>query len=240
VAVVDDHLLVGRLVVGLVERAGYTAELAYRETEAETWKAVEGIAPDLILLDFDLGPHQSAVRILEQAHQAEMLVAGFTGSDDRLEHAAFLEAGAAAIVMKEDGPSELVAMVELALAGHDLMSAAERHTALARLRRHRDGLRRALAPFEMLTERESETLAMVAAGHGAAEIAATWDVALATVRSHIRAVLTKLGVSSQLQAVAVARDSGWYERMCGKTSSILTMPSGMETGTIARRSGSKG
>ena len=241
VAVVDDHVLVGRLVVGLLERAGYSAAHVYADTVGETWDAIAHLSPQVIMLDFDLGPLHSSQDILQRATGAGMVVAGFTASDDRLEHAAFLEMGAAVVVGKGCGPADLVAVVELALAGEELMSADDRHLALHRLRQHRAGQRRTMALFDSLTGREEETLRLIAGGYGAAEIADIWKVALPTVRSHIRSVLAKLGVSSQLQASAMARDSGWYENMSWKSaSSILTMPNLEETGTIARRSGSQG
>lgn len=240
VVVVDDHLLIGRLVVGLLERAGYSAAHAYAETSEETWEAVVRHRPEVILLDFDLGPFHSSQSILQRATEAGIVVAGFTASDDRLEHAAFLELGAAVVVGKGCGPADLVAVVELATAGEELMSPDERHTALARLRKHRATRRQKVALFETLTGREEETLRLIAEGYGAAEIAGIWDVTVPTVRSHIRAVLAKLGVSSQLQAAAAARESGWYDEIVGgSTSSILTMPNVVEAGTMARRSRSR-
>jgi DNA-binding NarL/FixJ family response regulator len=239
--VVDDQVLIGRLVVGLLERAGYSAAHAYAETVEETWGLIAGLAPEVLLLDFDLGPRHDARAILDRAVAADIVVAGFTGSDDRLERAAFLEIGASVVVGKECGPADLVAVVELALAGEELMSADERHSALSRLRKHRAQRRQTTALFESLTRREQEALCLIAEGHGAAEIAGLWEVALPTVRSHIRAVLAKLGVTSQLRAAAMARDSGWYENVLRDSeSSILTMPNVKETGTIARRSGSLG
>ena len=50
-------------------------------------------------------------------------------------------------------------------------------------------------------------LALLAAGHRAQAVADRFVVSLATVRTQIRAVLTKLGVSSQLEAVALYRDA---------------------------------
>jgi len=241
VAVVDDHALVGRLVVSLLERAGYTAALAFGETAEETWALVEQLVPQFLLLDFGLGPTQSSMDILQRAVAADMLVAGFTASDDPLEHARYLEAGAAAVVSKGCGPADLVAVVELALGGQELMSPADRHAALARLRKYRAAARRELMVFDRLTGRERETLKLIADGHGAGEIAQIWEIAMPTVRSHIHAVLTKLGVTSQLQAAAMARDTGWYGIMEGlSASSILTMADGREAGTIARQSGSTG
>lgn len=58
--------------------------------------------------------------------------------------------------------------------------------------------------FTRLTPREREVLAAVLAGRSAAEIAAAEHLSLATVRTHLRAVLTKLGVSSQVAAAAMA------------------------------------
>jgi DNA-binding CsgD family transcriptional regulator len=58
--------------------------------------------------------------------------------------------------------------------------------------------------FARLTHRERDVLAGMLTGLSAAEIAEAQRVSMATVRSHIRAVLTKLGVSSQLAAVALA------------------------------------
>ena len=151
-----------------------------------------------------------------------------------------LEAGAAAIVPKGLGPSDLIAVVEMALNGPELMAPADRHALLSRLRRHREARRKDLARFGALTTREAESLVLIAEGCGASEISDQWNVSMPTVRSHIRAVLTKLGVSSQLQAAAMARDSGWYATIAVSGSSILTMPTPRETGTIARRSGSQG
>ncbi len=66
--------------------------------------------------------------------------------------------------------------------------------------------------FEQLTPREAEVLRHLAAGLPAAAIASSSHVSEATVRTQIRAVLSKLGVQSQLQAVAVARRAGWLDR----------------------------
>ena len=239
VVIVDDHVLVGRLVVGLMERAGYTAAHVYSETLEATWSEIEQRSPSLVLLDFDLGPANSSIELLERAVGAGIVAAGFTGSDDVIEHARYLESGAAVVVPKASGPADLVAVVELALAGKEMMSPGERHAALSRLRKHRAAQTEALQGFSSLTAREAEALELITQGCGAAEIAERWDVSMPTVRTHIRSILIKLGVSSQLQAAAMARDSGWYDRIVS-ASSILTMPTGNEKGRIARQSGSQG
>jgi DNA-binding NarL/FixJ family response regulator len=66
-----------------------------------------------------------------------------------------------------------------------------------------------LEPFAVLTEREQFVLAELIEGHCADEIASAAFVSISTVRSHIKSILQKLGVSSQLAAVALARRAGW-------------------------------
>jgi DNA-binding NarL/FixJ family response regulator len=66
-----------------------------------------------------------------------------------------------------------------------------------------------LEAFAVLTEREQFVLAELIEGHCAEEIARAAFVSISTVRSQIKSILQKLGVSSQLAAVALARKAGW-------------------------------
>ena len=56
---------------------------------------------------------------------------------------------------------------------------------------------------------EQEVLGLLVVGKSADEISAELFVSLATVRTHVRAILRKLGVNSQLAAVVLAQRSGW-------------------------------
>ena len=73
---------------------------------------------------------------------------------------------------------------------------------LDELRLDRASTSRAHATFERLTNHEALVLGSLIDGLSAEEIAESHFVALTTVRSQIRAVLQKLGVRSQLAAVA--------------------------------------
>jgi two-component system, NarL family, nitrate/nitrite response regulator NarL len=63
--------------------------------------------------------------------------------------------------------------------------------------------------FDRLTPREEEVLLALMSGAKARDICLQSFVSMPTVRSQIRAILTKLGVTSQLAAVALAYQSGW-------------------------------
>jgi DNA-binding CsgD family transcriptional regulator len=90
-----------------------------------------------------------------------------------------------------------------------VISAAQRLDLLQELRQSRARRREELAPFVDLTGRERFVFAQVIDGRSANEIASSAFVSEATVRTQIRAVLAKLGVNSQLAAVAAARRVGW-------------------------------
>jgi two-component system, NarL family, nitrate/nitrite response regulator NarL len=66
--------------------------------------------------------------------------------------------------------------------------------------------------FDRLTRREEEVLSALMRGAKAREICAQSFVSMPTVRSQIRSILTKLGVTSQLAAVALAYQTGWSGR----------------------------
>ena len=79
---------------------------------------------------------------------------------------------------------------------------------MSELRAHRSQEGERLAPFSRLTVRECEVLQDLIEGKNAERIANDSFVSVATVRSHIKSLLAKLGVNSQLAAVAAAQRAG--------------------------------
>ena len=66
------------------------------------------------------------------------------------------------------------------------------------------------APFDRLSGREKQVLAALCVGRSVTQIADDWVVSVPTVRTQVRAILTKLDAASQLEAVAQAHRSGWF------------------------------
>ena len=132
-----------------------------------------------------------------------------TAETRRAVLAACLEAGAAGWLGKDAFLDEVVDALATVLAGTPLIGCGTRDAMVDELRIERAGQRRALSPFERLTLRERRVLAALREGMSAEDIAEQHYVALTTVRSQIRAVLQKLGVRSQLAAVAHANRVGW-------------------------------
>jgi DNA-binding NarL/FixJ family response regulator len=117
--------------------------------------------------------------------------------------------GAVGFISGGAGIDEFAAEVEAILSGRGGFNAAERarlSELAAEARRAESGITRGLAS---LTPRESEVLDALLEGKRTSDIAADGFVSVTTVRNQVQAILTKLNVHSQLEAVAAARRHRW-------------------------------
>ena len=125
---------------------------------------------------------------------------------DRSRVGAALAAGAVAGVPKRAPWPVLLAQGAGGAAGRPVISPQTRQELIDSFRAPRTAERREVAEkLDRLTQREREVLAELAGGNRAQAVAEQFVVSLATVRTQIRSVLTKLEVGSQLEAVALYR-----------------------------------
>jgi two-component system nitrate/nitrite response regulator NarL len=210
VLVVDDHALVAAGLVAALAGAGLSAVACEPAGAADVFDAAAALAADVVLLDLMLdGAGVSALDLIRPLGQLGARVVAFTGSHDRAVLGTAVEAGVVGILHKSEPFDHLVEGVRRAAAGETLLSESRRYELTDEVRRHRRDRDAALAPFAALTPREATVLARLMAGESAEAIAEVSFVGLATVRTQIRGVLTKLGVKSQLAAVAAAHRAGW-------------------------------
>jgi two-component system, NarL family, nitrate/nitrite response regulator NarL len=165
--------------------------------------------PDLVIVEtesLELSPGISTITRLRRAG-LRVCVIDSAESDHRLD--AWLTAGAWAFIDKTEPFAHLFTTINRLLrAGSPAQGAREPSVPVnasptLELRESNAGL------FAVLTEREKVVLAELMEGHCAEEIAKSAVVSISTVRSQIKAILQKLGVNSQLAAVAMARRTGW-------------------------------
>ncbi len=210
VLIVEDHELLAGTMAMALRQQGLEVHAAAGPSAAAVVDLARKLAPVLVLLDLDLGSTLgSGLDLIRPLIETGARVVMVTGVDDRARLGACIEAGAVGVVSKATEFSVLIDTVQRAIEGAPLMRADERQALLdaARDRRRSDHDR--LAPFDALSPKEQAVLVHLLAGESAETIAEKSYVSLATVRSHIRAILLKLGVNSQLAAVALARNAGW-------------------------------
>jgi DNA-binding NarL/FixJ family response regulator len=123
---------------------------------------------------------------------------------------AALRAGAAGFLLKDAGPAELLAAIRAVRTGDAVVAPGPTRRLLDRFLPvldepdRRDGLDR----LDVLTEREREVLEAVGRGLNNAEIAASFFLAEATVKTHIGRILAKLGLRDRVQMVVLAYETG--------------------------------
>lgn len=214
VLIVEDHAILTEALAAALRLEGFD-ELATLTGAALTVEQVvdeaDRVKPDVVLLDLHLGEDRLGIPMIRPLVERGATVLMLTASKERELLAECLEAGASGLFDKAQPFDQLVEYVRDAAQGITVLKPMAREELLAELRTGRSRRLDRMAPFEQLTTREAEVLAALCDGRVAEEIAASQTLSVATVRSHIRAVLTKLGVNSQLAAVALARRAGWPE-----------------------------
>ena len=128
----------------------------------------------------------------------------------RLKQPRLVSAGAAAVLGLDTPVDTFADTILRAMGGREAMPPERRYALEELMRRYRTEEQRRWLPFEELTERERAIFALVYDGLSAEQIAEDACVSLSTVRSHIRNILNKLNVHSQLAAVALARSNEWF------------------------------
>ena len=212
ILVIEDHELLGQILVHALQREGLFADDAEIESIEGILETARRFEPTLVLLDADLGPETgNSLPLLGPLTDMGAAVVILTGSTDRLVHAELVQAGAVGVVTKDQPFPDLLRAIDSVHDRGSAMRSDERHSLIAELRMQRLEERTRLAPFERLTPRERQVLRGIIDGMRAAEIAERSFVSVDTVRSQIKSILVKLGVSSQLAAAALARQAGWDE-----------------------------
>jgi len=210
VLIVDDHELVGTSLLLSLRGEGLDAHLSGRADADGVLRVTSRLAPGVVLLDLDLGRDDQGRRLDGARLVGPLTAAGWkviilSGSSDQVGIGAALDGGALAWVPKNAPLPALLAAVRAAQDGRPVMAVEKREQLIATARRLTAERGALTAKLDRLSQREREVLAMLAQGRRAQAVAEHFVVSLATVRTQIRAVLAKLEVSSQLEAVALYR-----------------------------------
>ncbi|MES4907357.1 MULTISPECIES: response regulator transcription factor [unclassified Streptomyces] len=180
-------------------------------TGAEAVPLVHQLRPDIVLMDVrmpEIDGIRATERILATMPEPPRVIVVTTFENDSHVYDA-LRAGASGFLLKRARADELVQAVRLVARSDSLLFPAAVRALAAAHATGRDDPARALR--DRLSEREAEVLRLMAAGLSNAEIAGRIAVSPATVKSHVAAVLAKLGVRDRTQAVIAAYECGFVK-----------------------------
>lgn len=208
VAVVVAEEMVGDALSRAVSARGYDVTLTVapqgdQMSPAQLVRTVSRGRPRVAVVGHRIGAPGASGEVVRALSEAGTGVIVLSRSVAEHTWAPYLAAGARAVVPYSAGLGELFAAIRATAHGAPLLSHAEREAIVSswhrRAREHAEAVER----LNGLTPRERTVLEDLMAGRTVSEIARRDVVSVATVRTQVKSILTKLGVQSQLAAVSL-------------------------------------
>ena len=208
ILLVDDHPLTRSALAGLLTQHGFDVVGEGSDGEEAVRRAGD-LAPDLILLDLSMPGVDGLTalpRLREAAPDCEVVVLTASGTEENLLSA--IRGGAAGYLLKSEPPGRIADFLRGVARGEAALSGEIARRLLDEVRNggRRSGVPDAIA--RVLSAREVEVLLLLDEHLGTDQIARRLFTSEHTVRSHVKSLLRKLGVSSRreaLEALSTAR-----------------------------------
>lgn len=180
---------------------------------AEAVRLVRELSPDVVLMDVRMPVLDGieATRAITATGSGARIIILTTFDVDEYAFAG-LQAGASAFLLKDVAPAELISAVRVVASGDAVVAPRLTQRLLETYVRGVNRTAPAATPrdplLEDLTPRETEMLEAMAEGLSNAEIAHRYFLSEATVKTHVRRILTKLHLRDRVQAVVYAYETG--------------------------------
>ncbi len=201
ILIVDDHPLTRDALASLLTQQGFEV-VGDAASGEEAIVAARGSQPDLVLLDLTMPGMDGLTalpKIREEAPDCEVVV--LTASDAEENLLGAIRAGAAGYLLKTESPEQIATFLRGVARGEAALSGGVAKRLLDRVRvgGRLDGIPEVIT--RTLSAREVEVLLLLDEHLGTDEIAQRLFISEHTVRSHVKSLLKKLGVSSRREAL---------------------------------------
>jgi DNA-binding NarL/FixJ family response regulator len=216
ILIVDDHALFR---VGIANILGREPDFEVVGEADDSRSAIDRAietSPNVILMDLSLpspGGIETTQRIKRELPSTAIIVLAVSEDEDALFDA--IKAGAAAFILKDVGPDDLVTIIRRVVSGEYLINDkvfAKPSVASRVLKEFRELAvygQEAAPIFAPLSPREVEILDNIAQGMTNKQVAYALSISEQTVKNHMSSILRKLSVNDRTQAVVYAMRQGW-------------------------------
>jgi DNA-binding NarL/FixJ family response regulator len=218
ILLVDDHALFRVGMRQILEREADIDIVGEAEDARDAFTLAVELSPDIVLLDLSLpapGGIETTQRIKREVPSAGIIALAVAEDEDQLFDA--IKAGAAAFVLKDVSPEDLVTIIRRVRAGEYLINdkVFARPTVASRVLKEFRELavygQEATPIFAPLSPREVEILDNIAKGMTNKQVAYALTISEQTVKNHMSSILRKLSVNDRTQAVVYAMKQGWIK-----------------------------
>ncbi len=203
VALIDDHgLCRNGLTELLMRRYGITVVGATDNADVLI-SVLREQKPDLLLLDLRMEP-VDGFSLLDRirAEGIDTAVVVLTMSDSDVDLARALRSGVRGYLLKDMAPDDVADAIRRIVAGEMVVAPAMIMKMISILQNDpQDQVGK--NPLKMLTEREREVLQLLALGERNKAIGLTLGISTDTVKQHVRHILTKLNLTSRVEAAVL-------------------------------------
>jgi len=216
ILLVDDHALFRVGMRQILEREADIDIVGEAEDARDAFTLAVELSPDIVLLDLSLPAPagiETTQRIKREVPSAGIIALAVAEDEDQLFDA--IKAGAAAFVLKDVSPDDLVTIIRRVRAGEYLINDkvfARPSVASRVLKEFRELAvygQEAAPIFAPLSPREVEILDNIAKGMTNKQVAYALTISEQTVKNHMSSILRKLSVNDRTQAVVYAMKQGW-------------------------------
>lgn len=214
VAIVEPHPVVGESLDLALSRHRFDTRLLpafsdHASVSAVTAQIVRTRA-SIVILGTTLDAGDPWLAMVAPLTRAGIDVVILTSTTDPACWGQALRRGARVVLPKSRPLNDLISIVRRLAEGLRVLDVHEREELIALAVRRDAALAGLRERFERLSARESEVLEHIRSGLTVSEIAALNYVSPATVRTQVKSILAKLGVTSQIAAVGAAHRLGWH------------------------------
>jgi DNA-binding NarL/FixJ family response regulator len=208
VLLVDDDALVRAGLTMMLDGANGIEVVGEATDGDEVPAAVDAHAPDVVLMDLRMARTDGITatrRLRARTRAPEVIVLTTFDADENVLGG--LRAGASGFLLKDSPPSRIVEAIRRVAAGDAILSPSITRRLMERAVAESGARERAQAALAGLTLREHEVVLGIARGETNAEIAARLFMSVATAKSHITHILTKLALTNRTQIALLAHDA---------------------------------
>lgn len=204
VLLVDDHTLFRKGLAELLEQRGGIHVVGMAANGDVALQLLAETKPDVVITDLNMPPH-GGVALLREIHAGDwhgpVLVLTVSDAEEDLANA--MRAGAQGYLLKDMEPDDVVDAVQRAVRGETVVAPTMTLKLVNLLQVGAPATDKADA-FKQLTAREREILDYLAQGLSNKAIARALDISHDTVKLHVRHILSKLNLTSRVEAAVFA------------------------------------